>query len=196
MDPTPTYPMVLELGEAHLSDTQLLALAQANAPYRLERTATQQLIFMAPSGLDISLKENLLQYYLTTWSMQTGLGVVSSPSGGFKLPNGAIRAPDAAWIEKVKLSKLSAAEIKGFAPLVPDFVAEILSTSDRLPDLQAKMEEWLANGVRLGWLIDPGTQTSWVYRPGQPAQMVQGFDQSLSGEDVLPGFVFSLNSLL
>jgi Uma2 family endonuclease len=187
--------MVLELGETHLSDTQLLALARANAPYRLERTATQQLIFMAPVGGLSGRTEFRLITPLDLWNDATGLGYGFSSAAGFFLANGAMRSPDVAWVLKDRYEALATEVQIGFLPLAPDFIAEIRSASDRLADLQVKMEEWIQNGVRLGWLIDPSTQTSWVYRPGQPALVVQGFDQTLSGEDVLPGFIFHLNRL-
>ena len=120
--------------------------------------------------------------------------MVFSPSTGFDLPDGSTRSPDIAWIGPEKLHELSAEALENeFFSLVPDFVAELRSKSDALPRLQAKMTEaWIANGVRLAWLIDPYEEKAWIYRQDGSVEVVEGFDKKLSGEDLLPGFELAL----
>jgi Uma2 family endonuclease len=113
---------------------------------------------------------------------------VFDSSTGFRLPNGAIRSPDAAWMAKERWDALSEAQQEKFPPRCPDFVVELKSDSDPQKAAREKMGEWLENGCRLGWLIDPQGQKAYVYRPGQPVAEWEGFTQRLSGEDVLPGF--------
>jgi Uma2 family endonuclease len=124
------------------------------------------------------------------WNEQAGLGEVFDSSGGFTLPNGAVRSPDVTWIEKSKLEGISP-DI-AFPEVVPDFVIELRSKSDSLKTLRAKMEEYRSNGVRLGWLINPQQQQVEIYRLGQDVEILQS-PTILSGEDVLPGFTLDLS---
>ena len=130
-------------------------LCQANPDLRLERTATGALIIMPPIGGEGSKREADLTTDLNLWNRQTQLGVVFSPSAGFKLPNGADRSPDAAWVTRERWEALTPQQRRKFPPLAPDFVIELRSASDSLHPLQEKMQEYQANGVRLGWLINP-----------------------------------------
>jgi len=161
-------------------------LAAANRDLRLELTGSGELIVMAPEGTISGASNFLIAGQLSLWISKHG-GVGFGSSAGFTLPNGAIRAPDAAWITSQRWQGLPANEKTGFARIVPDFVVELRSPSDRIEDCREKMLEYAAVGVRLGWLIDPSTRTVHVYRPGLEPQILEN-PERVSGEDVLPGF--------
>ena len=166
-----------------------------NRGLRLELAADGGLIVMAPASPDSGGRENELCFQLTAWNKVKGLGKVFSPSSGFTFPNAAIRSPDASWIRRERWEALDSRERKRFSHIAPDFVAEIRSPSDNLPDLQAKMAEYIEQGVRLGWLIDPTTQTIEIHRPGRPPERLEK-PKTLSGEDVLPDFTLELAEIL
>ncbi len=161
-------------------------LAAANRDLRLELTGSGELIVMAPEGSETGHRNFEISVMLGIWVRAHG-GVGFGSSAGFTLPNGAIRAPDAAWITSQRWQGLPATEKSGFARIVPDFVVELRSPSDRIEDCREKMNEYAAVGVRLGWLIDPATRTVMVYRPGQEPRLLEN-PERVSGEDVLPGF--------
>lgn len=191
-----TFPFVLNpAGVLDLSEDELLRLCAANPDVVIERTSRGELVFMAPSGSESSSEDLALGAQLYHWNRETRLGKAFGSSGGFHLPNGAVRAPDAAWVAKARWERLSREERRKFAPLCPDFVAEVRSETDRLTHLQRKMEEWMANGCRLAWLVDPVEEKVYVYRPSQAPEVVEGFGGALSGEDVLPGFKLALSEL-
>lgn len=190
------FPLVLDFSAVGgLTDDQLLAFARANDPYKVERTAHGDILIMAPTGFLSSQRESTLLFHLSQWNEQVKLGIATSSSGGFLLPNGAVRAPDAAWVTLERYQAYDSKALRGFAPFAPDFVAEIASPSDNLKELHSKLAEWIGNGVRLGWLLDPTTETAWVYQPGTQPTQINGFDATLAGEPVLPGFVFELAKL-
>ena len=151
-----------------LSERRFLQICQANPELHLERTATGELIVMSPTGSETGLWNTQLTGQLWWWNEQQDLGEVFDSSTGFRLPNSADRSPDASWVAKDRWLALTPAQRRRFAPLCPDFVAELRSPSDDLASLQAKMREYVANGARLGWLIDTGMQRVEIYRPGQP----------------------------
>jgi Uma2 family endonuclease len=161
-----------------------------NPDLRLELMANGELIVMAPAGWESSEKNGDLFGAVWTWNRQTQLGRVFDSSGGFTLPNGAVRSPDVTWIEKSKLTNIPAG-VK-FPEVVPDFVIELRSETDRMPKLQEKMAEYRANGVSLGWLIDPQKQQVEIYRWGQDVVEVLQSPMTLSEENLLPGFVLDL----
>jgi Uma2 family endonuclease len=177
-----------------LTDDQLFELCQLNPELWIERTAAGDLVIMAPEGWETSNRSMTLGTLLTQWAWQDGTGVTSGSSGGFILPNGAMRAPDAAWVLRSRLARLTADQKQKFLPLCPDFVVEIRSPSDRLSTVQAKMQEYLDNGARLGWLIDPASRTLYVYRPNQPVECLE-HPTTISGEALLPGFVLDLQRI-
>lgn len=179
----------------HLTDEQFYRLCQANRDIRFERTAKGELIVMAPTGGEGGKREADLTIDLGLWNRQTGLGVVFSSSTGFKLPNGADRSPDAAWVKLERWEALTLKQRHKFPRLAPDFVIELRSTSDELKPLQDKMQEYLENGVCLGWLINPQDQQVEIYRPGQTIEVLQS-PITLSGEGVLLGFVLNLSQIL
>ena len=184
---------VSELGP--LTDDALYRLCQANSDLRIERTADGTLVVMAPAGGKTGNRNLYFSSALYAWNQETGRGIAFDSSTGFVLPNGAMRAPDAAWIEQERWDRLSDEEQEQFPPLCPDFVIELMSPSDRLTSAQAKMDEWMDNGCRLGWLIDPKEERAYVYGPGGSCTTVDSFDATLDGQAVLPGFQLPLSPL-
>jgi Uma2 family endonuclease len=170
-------------------------LSADNRDLRLGRLATGEVIVTSPAGSKTSSRNARLTLLLGMWNEAAQLGVVFDSSAGFTLPNGAIHSPDAAWISAARWSGVSPEQQERFAPICPDFVAELASPSDRLADLRERMLEFLNQGARLGWLLDPRTATVEVYRPSQPIEILNR-PETLSGEDVLPGFVPNLKGIL
>jgi Uma2 family endonuclease len=175
----------------NLSDEQFYQLCVVNRDLSLELNATGKLIIVPPVGGESGNQEADLITDLNIWNRQTGLGKVFSSSTIFKLPSGAKRSPDAAWVKLERWEALSLEERKKFPPLAPDFVIELRSESDRLKPLQDKMQEYLENGVRLGWLINPQDKQVEIYRQNQAVE-VGIIPITLCGEDVLPGFELRL----
>lgn len=170
-------------------------LSAANPDLRLERAADGVLIVMTPASPDGGGRELELGAQLRNWNKATGLGKAFSPSTGFTLPDGSIRAPDASWIHRDRWEALDARERRRFSRITPDFAAEIRSPSDAIKELRAKMADYLAQGVRLGWLIDPESGTVEVYHPGREPETLTA-PKEISGEDVLPGFTLDLAEIL
>jgi Uma2 family endonuclease len=177
-----------------LTDDQLFELCQINQELWIERTAEGDLVIMAPEGWETGIRGANLVTLLTQWAWQDGTGVTTGSSAGYFLPNGAMRAPDVAWVLRSRLAPLSPEQKQKFLPLCPDFVVEIRSPSDRLSTVQAKMQEYLDNGARLGWLIDAANRAIYVYRPNQPVERLDN-PTTISGEIVLPGFVLDLKTI-
>jgi Uma2 family endonuclease len=177
-----------------LSDDQFYQLCQNHRDLKFERTAQGELIIMTPVGGEGGSKEAELIGDLVFWNRRTQLGKVFSSSTGFKLQNGADRSPDAAWIEMGRWNRLTPEQQKKFPPICPDFVIELRSESDALEPLQQKMQEYIDNGLRLGWLINPQDRQVEIYRANQSKQVLQNPTQ-IDGEDVLPGFTFNVSIL-
>jgi Uma2 family endonuclease len=146
---------------------------------------------MEPVGGTGSSGNSMLNYLLMEWALKDGRGTVFEATAGFKLPNGAIRSPDVSWVKNSRLKKLSRDERDAFLPLCPDFVLEFRSPSDRMANLDAKMREYIANGARLGWLLDSIRKEAVIYRPSQAPEKIQN-PRELSGEQVLKGFVLDV----
>lgn len=175
-----------------LDDDEFYLFCQINPKLKLEKTKDGEILIMALTGGKTGIKNSEIIAELIIWNRQARAGNVFDSSTGFRLPNGAIRSPDAAWIVKERWEALSEAQQEKFPPLCPDFVVELKSESDPLKAAQEKMGEWLENGCRLGWLLDPQGQKAYGYRPGRPVAEWEGFTQQLSGEEVLPGFALDL----
>lgn len=190
---TISLPPTLEL-KIDLTDEQFFQLCQANRDLRFERTAKGQLIIMPPTGGKTGDRNADLTFQLRAWSRQNNLGKSFDSSTCFKLPNGANRSPDASWVKRERWDALTPEEQEKFVPLCPDFVVELRSKSDSLEALRAKLQEYMANGARLGWLIDPKRRVVEIYRPNQEVEILQS-PTTVSGEDVLPGFVLDLASI-
>ncbi|MBD2693734.1 Uma2 family endonuclease [Anabaena catenula] len=175
----------------HLTDDQFYQLCTDNKDLNLELSATGQLIILPGSGGEKGIQEANLNASVGNWNHQTKLGIVFSSSTIFRLPNGAKRSPDVAWIKLERWEALTEEEREKFPPLTPDFIIELRSKTDRLKTLQEKMQEYIDNGLRLGWLINPQDKQAEIYRLGKPVEIVQ-LPALLSGEDVLPGFQLQL----
>ncbi|MDR9402920.1 MAG: Uma2 family endonuclease [Halothece sp. Uz-M2-17] len=176
-----------------VSRSDFAVIAAVNRDLRLERTADGTLIVNPPTGSESGRRNLSISAQLWIWAEANDtLGVAFDSSAGFELPNGAIRAPDASWITRDRWDALSQAEKEGYAPLCPDFVIELRSNSDKLATLQDKMREYLANGARLGWLIDPQNQRVEIYRSGQAVEVLE-HPKQLSGEEILPHFTLGLH---
>jgi Uma2 family endonuclease len=183
----------------NLTDEQFYQLCIANEPWQLELTQTGELIIMPPTGGESGIRNSDINIELGVWNRQTKLGKVFDSSTEFKLPSGAYRCPDAAWVKLARWEALSKEEKKRFPPLCPDFVIELRSETDSLEKLRAKMREYQNNGALLGWLIDPQTPLVEIYRYGKDVEVLN-FDvdnpPKLSGEDILPGFILDLQIIL
>jgi Uma2 family endonuclease len=187
-------PLKLNLHETKLSEEQFVRLCQENPDLRLELTAQQELVIMPPTGLDSGWRNIRIARRLDTWTEADSTGIAFDSSTMFTLPNGAKRSPDASWIRRERWDALAQDQRQGFGLICPDFVIELRSPSDRLKDLHEKMEEYIANGARLGWLIDPLEKRVYVYQPGQPVTTLDD-PASVSGDPVLPGFVLQVREL-
>ena len=192
--PEPLGPVVLKLAPVlKLTDEQLLELCSLNDAVRIELNTTGELELLPPAGGTTGNRNFSLATDLGNWVRTDGTGVGFDSSAGFTLPNNAIRSPDVAWILKERWARLSDEEKHKFAHIVPDFVIELRSPSDGLRGLHAKMEEYMENGVRLGWLIDPldPRHRVYIYRPDTPVVILEE-PETLSGEPELQGFVLDL----
>lgn len=174
-----------------LSDDQFYQLCQNHHDLKFERTAQGELLIVSPVGGEGGSREADLIGDLVFWNRRTQMGKVFSSSTCFKLPNGGDRSPDAAWVAWERWNQLTLEQQKKFPPVCPDFIIELRAQSDALEPLQQKMQEYIDNGLRLGWLINPQDRQVEIYRPNQPHQVLQNPDR-VDGEDVLPGFVFDL----
>lgn len=177
-----------------LTSEQFYQLCEENPELKLERNANGELIVMPPTGGETGKRNVKLTTQLDVWNEQTELGEVFDSSTGFTLPNKADRSPDASWVEKSRWSALTPEQREKFIPLCPDFVIELVSPSDSLKKTQEKMQEYMENGCRLGWLINRKKREVEIYRPGQDVEVLQS-PLTLSGENVLPGFVLNLQKI-
>ncbi|MGA9381971.1 MAG: Uma2 family endonuclease [Phormidium sp.] len=170
-------------------------LCQANQNLRLELTARGEIIIMPPTYPWTGKQNFGLVAQLGAWIQRTGLGIGFDSSTGFTLPNGAVRSPDVSWVSNERWEALTETQQKEeFSPLSPDFVVELRSSSDSLKKLREKMQEYMENGVRLGWLIDGKTKQVEIYRQGKDVEVLVS-PTTVSGEDVLPGFVLDLTQV-
>ena len=174
-----------------VTQEQFEELATANRDVQLERTATGELIIMPPTGGETGKRNIDIAFQLQAWNRQAKLGVAFDSSTAFRLPNGADRSPDAAWVSQEQWDALTPEQQETFPPLCPDFVIELRSKSDNMEPLRQKMQEYLANGLRLGWLIDAKNKRVEIYRQNREVEVLES-PVSLSREEVLPGFVLDL----
>lgn len=176
-----------------LSNEQFQQLCIANPDLRLERTATGELVIMPPTGGETGRQNSQLNFQVQLWNQQYQLGEVFDSSTGFILPNGATRSPDLAWVEKSRWQVLTPEQREKFVPLCPDFVIELVSPSDSVQKTRQKMEEYRANGCRLGWLINRQDKQVEIYRLNHNVE-VFNLPVTLKGEDVLNHFEIYLSS--
>ena len=195
------HPLLLDVSSLELTDWQLAKISSDNDDLRIELTAKGELVIMPPVSTRTGWQEGRLFYQLTAWADRDGTGVTFSPSSGFRLPNRAVKAPDVSWMPRERweawLREQESEEEKDgetFASFCPDFVLELRSSRDTLASVQRKLEEYLENGARLGWLIDPIRKRVHIYRPGTPPQVLED-PATVSGETVLPGFELNLGEI-
>jgi Uma2 family endonuclease len=181
--------------KAKWTDDDLFTLCAHNKDVYIEQNADGSLVVSEPTGFYSGRLNMKISTQLGVWSEKTRLGEAFDSSTGFKLPNGAMKCPDASWITLDKWENLTQEQKEKLAPICPDFVVELRSRSDRIPDLQQKMEEYIANGSRLGWLIDPYGKSVYIYRLEKEMEIHDKWNKPLSGEDVLPGFELDLTEL-
>jgi len=188
-----TPPLVLHFGPIlqRMNDHEFFEFCRRNPDLRMERTREGDLIIMVPTGGETGRRNFTLAGLFFAWVESDGTGVGFDSSTGFTLPNGAKRSPDLAWVRRSQWEGLTEAEREEFPPLCPDFVMELRSRSDDLDKLKAKMEEYIANGALLGWLIDPTQKKVYVYRPAAEAACLKN-PKRISGNRVLPGFRLDL----
>ncbi len=179
----------------NLTEEQFFQLCVRNKELRIERDKHQNIIIMAPTGSETGNTNSEIIGELIIWNRGNRLGFCFDSNAGFTLPNKAIRSPDVSWISKERWEKISKEDRKRFAYICPDFVIELISESDSIKDTMKKMEEWIDNGCRLAWMIDPERRTSYIYKPLMEPVTV-AFSETLSGEDVLPGFELKLDQII
>ena len=188
----PIIPLVVRFRPLYaMTPDEFFELSLLNPDLKIELTSEGEIVFMSPSGAETGALNAQIILALGRWASEDKSGVFFDSSAGFTLPNKAVRAPDASWVRREKWTALSPRQRQRFAPLCPDFVIEVDSPSDRLQDLQAKMDEYIANGAQLGWLILPETRQVMVYRPGQDMQLHSDVD-AIAADPELPGFTLDL----
>jgi Uma2 family endonuclease len=174
-----------------MSDEEYFRFCAANPDLRIERTAEGEIEIMPPTGFETGDQNADLTMQFRAWANRDGRGRAVDSSTGYLLPSGAGRSADVSWVSRSRLAKLTPEQKKKFLRLCPDFVAELRSPSDRLRQVQAKMREWMDNGAKLGWLIDPETPTVYVYRPGQATERLVD-PHCVEGEPPIHGFVLEM----
>jgi Uma2 family endonuclease len=170
-----------------MTDDQLLRFCAVNDVWRVERDTNGEILVMTPAGFGSSNMKVRISRLLDKWAEEDARGTTTESSGGYSLPDGSMRAPDAAWISFERLRPLSHNEKTGFPPVCPEFVIELKSPSDRLPELEAKMNRWIENGAEVAWLIDPERKVVEIYRPGELPEVLQD-PSSVQGTGPVAGF--------
>lgn len=195
--------LVLDDVEAHapivlhpprMNDDEFYAFCQRYPNFRIERTAKGEVIIMPPPGGETSYRNSDLNYQLARWTKRDKRGMAFESNVEFILPSGAARSPDASWVLRSRLDKLTKSQKRKFLPLCPDFVVELTSPTDRLKQVKTKMREWMENGAQLAWLLDPDRTTAYIYRPGrEPEELVN--PPKLAGESPVKGFTLNLTDI-
>ncbi len=179
-----------------LTDNQLFSLCQENECLQIEQNSERQLVVKPLNGFAVSCLNSKLNAEISLWNRKKKLGLVADSSTGFNLPDGSMRSPDASWVSLELWQTIPEEAKEKFPSICPEFVVELLSASDSLKELREKMQgTWIANGAKLAWLIDPKNQQTFIYRSNGSIEIVEGFDKTLSGENVLEGFEFDLKLL-
>lgn len=199
MNTTPAVPeispLVLQMSPAiEMTDNQFFDFCQQNRDYRIERTSQGEIIIMPPTGSETGNRNFDLILQLGIWTRQNKTGIGFNSSTGFTLPNGSIKSSDAAWMKLEKWNRLNPEQQQNFAPICPDFVVELRSPSDSLKTLQNKLQEYIENGVMLGWLIDRKQRQVYIYRPDRSVECLNN-PATLSEDSLLPGFVLDLSTI-
>jgi Uma2 family endonuclease len=194
-DSVHTLPLVVRFRPLFaMTPEEFFEFCRLNPDLNIELTAEGEVLFMSPSGSGTGARNAQIILALGQWASKDGTGVFFDSSAGFTLPNKAVRAPDASWVRRERWEALTLEQRERFAPLCPNFVVEVAYPSDYLADLQTKMDEYLANGAQLGWLIVPERRSVYVYRPSAEVQLLSDID-SISSDPVLPGFTLDLAAI-
>jgi Uma2 family endonuclease len=173
--------------ETPMSDEELMRFCAANDFLRVERDANGEILVMTPAGNNTGRKNAAIISVSDAWAERDGRGYAFDSNTGFTLPDGSMRSPDAAWVQAARWNILSDRDKDRFSPICPDFIIELRSPSDNLAELESKMEQWIANGAQVGWLIDPERQVVAIYRPGDQTE-VHHHPSSVQGNGVIAGF--------
>ncbi|HEX8251132.1 MAG TPA: Uma2 family endonuclease [Pyrinomonadaceae bacterium] len=187
-------PISLDFHSARLTEKQFEELCRNHPDLKFELSAKGELIVMPPTSLESGWRNSDLIIEVGNWARKDKTGIVFDSSTMFTFPSGAKRSPDVSWILKERVEALPLAERQKFARIVPDFVIELRSPSDSINDLQQKMAEYIASGIRLGWLIDPLEQKVYVYRANSEVEILDN-PENVSGEDVLHGFELNVRAI-
>jgi len=179
-----------------MTNEEFFHFCQENDGLRIEKSKNGEILIMSPTGFNSGKINLIISSQLWLWNEESGLGVAVDSSTGFLFPDGSMRSPDAAWVSKEKIKGINLNELDSFPPICPEFVVELVSSSDRPLLIQSKMVEYISNGVQLAWYIDPIRLEVGIYRSSREVEWVKGFTGVLSGESVLPGFQISLAKLL
>ena len=189
---TESIPLTVNLPSiASMTDQQFYEFCLANRNLRIERTASGDVVIMPPAFSDTGNRNFNIAVQLGSWADRDGTGLGFDSNSGITLPNGAMRSPDASWMKLERWNILTEAQKASFAPICPDFVIELRSSSDTLISLQAKMQEYIENGARLGWLIDRKNRTVYIYRPNQEPEILDN-PETVKGDPELPDFVLQM----
>jgi Uncharacterized protein conserved in cyanobacteria len=186
--------LVLNVEGLRLTDEQFYKLCRENSELQFELTAQKELVIMTPTGSKTGWRNAKLIQRLANWTEKDGTGIAFDSSAGFTLPKGAKRSPDASWVRRERWDALTPQQQETFAPLCPDFVVELRSPENSLSELQSKMSEYIDNGSRLGWLLDPENKQVYVYHPGKFAVGLED-PETVSGDPILPGFIFNVREI-
>ena len=195
MLPEASLPAILKLNaDFPMNDEQFHALCVANPDVRIERSSQGEIVIVPPAGAESDYRNLGLAADLRQWARREGKGKAFGPTVEFFLPGGAAYSPDASWVSNKRLASLNKEQLRGFPHLVPEFIAEVMSPSDRLKRAKAKMDEWMANGVELGWLIDGDNKAVYIYRQGQEPEKITGAGE-VAGEGPIAGFVLDMTEI-
>lgn len=187
--------VTLNVSSVELTDDQFSRLCSDNPELQFELSAERELIIMSPTGKRTSWRNSKINQRLANWTDQDGAGITFESNAIFTLPNGAKRSPDASWMLLSRWDRLSEEEQEDGGVICPDFVIELLSRTDRVARLQNKMAEYIQNGARLGWLLDPYKRQVHIYMPAEPPAVLEN-PEYIDGDPVLPGFRFSFQEIL
>jgi Uma2 family endonuclease len=192
--PSPVAVKLSDYSGEKFSDAAYLAFCRANPNLRIERTAEGEILIVPPAGFESSYRSLEVAAQLREWTEKDGRGKASDSSAQFMLADGSALSPDAAWVSNTSLRSVSREKRKEFLPLCPEFVVEVMSPTDRLKKAKEKMEQWIANGAQLAWLIDGDAQIVYVYRKGHAPKIHRGIAK-LAGDGPITGFVLQLSAI-
>jgi Uma2 family endonuclease len=192
--PQPITRLTVCQSDEKYSDEEYWAFCEANRNLHIERTAQGEIIIMPPAGGESDYRNAEVVGVLSQWSKSDGRGKAFGPTVQYFLPDGSGLSPDASWVSNESLARLTKQQRRKYLPLVPEFVIEVMSSTDRLKDAKAKMEVYIRNGVELAWFIDGDERTVTIYRQGQPAETRRGIEE-IAGEGPVEGFVLNLRPI-